>query len=47
MHQAEANEKKVKGLEYRYHLTPIFYLLYRSTPMFMIAASKPWVKEAY
>ena len=24
MHQAEANEKKVKGLEYRYHLTPIF-----------------------
>ena len=24
MHQAEANEKKVKGLEYRYHLTHIF-----------------------
>ena len=24
MHQAEANEKKIKGLEYRYHLTPIF-----------------------
>ena len=30
MHQAEANEKKIKGLEYRYHLTPIFtYNLFR------------------
>ena len=38
---------RVNMIENNYVTKRLPYLLYRSTPMFMIAASKPWVKEAY